>query len=179
MDDPTMVSFFYGPVVLAGKLGRDGMPATDIGGHSDNEACPPFPVPFLVSESPSAAVQHLRPNPAGSLEFTATMTHPQSGQPVEVHLAPFHQVHHQRYAVYWKILQPGDVAAYLANQADTLAAATAFIGNPEAEKSRNFQGENTTAGAFSGRNWRDAHNGGWFSYRLPAASGDDHELVCT
>ena len=46
MDDPTMVSFFYGPVVLAGELGRDGMPASDIGGHTDNETARRFPCHF-------------------------------------------------------------------------------------------------------------------------------------
>ena len=136
-------------------------------------------MPFLVSESPAAALQQLRRNPTGALTFSATMTHPESGQPVEVSLSPFHQVHHQRYALYWKVLKPGDVVAHLENQTKNSTTATSFIGDPEAERSRNLQGESTTSGNFSGRNWRDARDGGWFSYRLQAASGDEQQLVCT
>lgn len=179
MDDPTMVSFFYGPVVLAGKLGREGMPASDIGGHTDNEHNPPFPVPFLVSDSPSNALSQLRPDSSSPLAFNATMRDPEKGDPVEVKLAPFYQVHHQRYALYWKVVKPENLATHLASLAGTRNAATSFIGDPEAEKSRGFQGEKTTTGGFSGRTWRDARDGGWFSYRLPVTAGDGQQLVCT
>jgi hypothetical protein len=179
MDDPTIVSFFHGPVVLAGKLGRDLMPASDIGGHTDNEKSPPFPVPFLVADSPADTLRLLRPDPSSPLEYNATMRDPKSGGPVEVKLAPFYQVHHQRYALYWKTVKPGDVAAHLKKHEGIGDGTMSFIGDAEAEKSRGFQGGKTSTGGFNGRQWRDARDGGWFSYRLPVFPGNKPELICT
>ena len=44
-DDPAMVSFFYGPVLLAAKLGREGMPATDVSANTSNAKLLPLAGP--------------------------------------------------------------------------------------------------------------------------------------
>jgi hypothetical protein len=155
------------------------MPDSDVGGHTDNEHAPPFPVPFLVSDTPAETLRQLRPAPTTPLEFTATMHDFTTGRTVDISLAPFYQVHHQRYALYWKVIKAGELANHLANQAGTHHHATSFIGDAEAEKSRAFQGEKTNSGTFSGRTWRDAKDGGWFSYRLQVPTGKSPQLVCT
>jgi uncharacterized protein len=177
MDDPAMVSFFYGPVLLAGKLGRVGMPASDIGGVQQN--FPPIPVPVLVTSSTVAPAALLKPVSGKPTTYVASMVRVADRSPVEVELAPFYQVHHQRYAVYWKVLKPEELDAYAQRQAKLLPKAASFIGDAEAEKSRNLQGERTSSGSFSGRMWRAAEDGGWFSYRLQVVAGEEQELVCT
>ncbi len=179
MDDPATLSLFHGPVLLAGRLGREGMPVSDVGGNRVNEVWPQFPVPVFVSPTPLSPDLSVRADAHAPLSFTADMVSSVDRQPVEVSLAPFHQVHHQRYAVYWKVLEPTQVDAYVERQAKMMAKATAFIANAEAEKSRNLQGQKTSSGTFSGRGWRDATDGGWFSYRLPLVSGTEQNLVCT
>jgi len=183
MDDPKTVSFFYGPLLLAGKLGREGMPASDDRGtNCTNQNAPAFPVPALVT--PNTASPELLLHPVAvagkTTTFTAQMIGLRDRKPVVVELAPFYQVQHQRYAVYWKVLKPEEFEAYAEAQGKSLTKNASFIGDAEAEKSRNFQGEGTESGAFSGRKWRDAKDGGWFSYRLPLAVGaEEQELICT
>jgi DUF1680 family protein len=110
-DDPAMVSFFYGPVILAGELGREGMPASDVGGHLDHSTAPAWPVPVLVSATPQQAVGLLTPVAGEPLRFQARLTYPADRREAIVRLAPFHQVHHQRFALYWKSLPPDQLPA--------------------------------------------------------------------
>ncbi len=42
-DAPATLSFFYGPVLLAAKLGRQSMPASDVGANIANGKLPPSP----------------------------------------------------------------------------------------------------------------------------------------
>lgn len=176
MDDPKMVSFFYGPVLLAGELGRDKMPASEVGGP--NPSIPAFPVPALVTPNSANPELMLKPVDGKPITFTASMVGLQDRKPVDIELAPFYQVQHQRYAVYWKVLKPEELENGGA-QTKSLSNAAFFIGDDEAEKSRNLEGERTETGSFSGRKWRDSSDGGWFSYRLPLATGEDQVLVCT
>jgi len=180
LDDPATVSFFHGPVLLAGRLGRAGMPESDIGGHVSNKDAPAFPVPVLVAPAGTSPETLLSPVADRPLNFTARMVGVADRQPVEIALAPFHRVQHERYAVYWKTMTPEAFDGYAAARRKELGAqGVAFIGDPEAEKSRALLGERTRSGRFGGRGWRDAADGGWFSYRLEIGAAQDTKLVCT
>jgi hypothetical protein len=106
MDDPATVSLFYGPVILAGELGRDQMPAGDIAGKDAFVKVPAWPVPVFVSTTPAEPPLTVENVPHQPLRFEARMIHPVSRQEVRVRLAPLHRVHHQRFAVYWKVVAP-------------------------------------------------------------------------
>jgi DUF1680 family protein len=106
MDDPTTVSLFYGPVILAGELGRDRMPASDIAGKDAFVKVPPWPVPVFVSATPDQPSLPVQMLPAAPLRFEARMFDPVNRQEVRVRLAPLHRVQHQRFAVYWKVVAP-------------------------------------------------------------------------
>ncbi|WP_159761195.1 glycoside hydrolase family 127 protein [Sphingomonas sp. 8AM] len=97
---PQIVAFTYGPLVLAGALGKEGLaPGSDIivnerkyGTYNDT----PITVPVLAGE-PDALAKSIRP--AGApLEFTIAA---QDGTPVR--LIPYHRIAHERYATYWKL----------------------------------------------------------------------------
>ncbi len=106
MDDPATVSLFYGPVVLAGEMGRDGMPASDIAGKDAFVNATPWPAPVFVRESPAQAACSVEPVPGAPLTFTADMLNPADRTAMRVRLSPLYRVHHQRFAVYWKVVQP-------------------------------------------------------------------------
>ncbi|PVX29111.1 beta-L-arabinofuranosidase domain-containing protein [Sphingomonas pokkalii] len=97
---PDIVAFTYGPLVLAGALGREGLaPGADIivnerryGSYNDT----PFTVPTLAGE-PAELVTRIRPG-AQPLEFTIPAA---DGRPVR--LRPYHRIAHERYATYWKL----------------------------------------------------------------------------
>jgi hypothetical protein len=98
MDDPKLVSFFYGPVLLAGALGRQDMPLSDEttrpqGFHN----LPAPPVPALASIVPSV----LTPVAGQPLYFEARVAGgPNAANPVA--FLPFYDLHHQRYSIYWR-----------------------------------------------------------------------------
>lgn len=98
MDDPGVVSFFYGPVLLAGALGTNGMPVSDMtASQVAFHKVPVPPVPKLSSLSSAA----LTAMPGEPLRFVARV----GG---ETNLAnfmtflPFYELHHQRYSIYWR-----------------------------------------------------------------------------
>lgn len=97
---PDILAFTYGPLVLAGALGREGLaPGADIvvnerkyGSYNDT----PFTPPTLAGD-PEALPGLIR---AGDrpLEFTIL-----SAEQRPVRLIPYHRVAHERYATYWQV----------------------------------------------------------------------------
>jgi DUF1680 family protein len=97
MDDSGVVSFFHGPVLLAGALGTDNMPASDTTTSPQGyHQLPVPPVPALVSDLPGA----LTPVTNQPLHFTVPVRG-NTNQPASLTLMPFYEVHHQRYTIYW------------------------------------------------------------------------------
>jgi hypothetical protein len=98
-DAPSMVSVFFGPVLLAGELGRENMPND----RADRDAylkMPAAAVPDINSSSANAA-DWLAPIPGASLAFKAH----NAGAADGIVFRPLYEVHHQRYSVYWRIHQ--------------------------------------------------------------------------
>jgi len=97
---PDIVAFTFGPIVLAGALGKADMsPGADIvvnerkyGTYLDA----PFSAPRLAG-TPSAIAAGVRPG-AAPMEFVASA---EDGR--QVRLIPYHRIAHERYAVYWQL----------------------------------------------------------------------------
>ncbi len=103
-DDEKRVVVMYGPLVLAGELGREGMPASDCcpgnTSHSGNMA-PPVPVLVLASDDPADWIKPVEGEP---LKFRTVGV----GKPRDVSLMPLGLLHHQRYTVYWETMTPDE-----------------------------------------------------------------------
>lgn len=100
---PDIVAFTYGPMVLAGVLGRDALPAkADIvvserkyGEYNDAPFTPP-----MLAGNPATIAARVQGG-TSPLEFTIDA----AGQG-PVRLIPYHRVAHDRYATYWQISPP-------------------------------------------------------------------------
>ncbi|HSD33388.1 MAG TPA: beta-L-arabinofuranosidase domain-containing protein [Gemmatimonadales bacterium] len=101
-DDPSVQAVMYGPLVLVGRLGTEGLTP----GVLRAEPTKPRTVPEYKSEPvPAPAFRAKGAGPADwitrtraqSLEFRTT------GQQQDVTLVPFYTLFDERYAVYWKI----------------------------------------------------------------------------
>ena len=98
-----------------------------------------------------------------------------------------HQLHHQRYNVYWKLLTQAEWAkANATREAEerdrkALEARTVDFVTPDAqlERAHKQQGKTTGAGAAFGRRWRDARGGGWFSYDMKVLPDKPLSLIVT
>ncbi|HVT89254.1 MAG TPA: beta-L-arabinofuranosidase domain-containing protein [Tepidisphaeraceae bacterium] len=95
------VAMVYGPIVLAGKLGRQGLaPGEDIVvnertiGTQHND---PIDVPALAGE-PGNIVDQFNPSAGESLTFSA----PAAGRTERLSFVPYFRIAHERYSLYWK-----------------------------------------------------------------------------
>jgi DUF1680 family protein len=102
-DDPTLVAFLYGPIVLAGDLGKEGL--KDARGYGvmapQIGSLPAVEIPVLAC-NPREILAKLKPERGAALTFRTDGI----GRPRDVLLIPFYRVFDQRYTVYWKIQSP-------------------------------------------------------------------------
>lgn len=183
-DDEQLGFVMYGPLVLAGELGRDGMPDNLCCAHNKQHSGDPVPeVPVLVTDGRDPAAWLKRTDDPGVLRFQTQGV----GKPRDVSLIPLHELHHQRYTVYWRLFtragwQEEKAAREAeARQKKALEAKTVDRVTPMAdlERAHNQQGETTYAGSAFGRRWRDARGGGWFSYDMKVAPDRPMTLMVT
>ncbi len=104
---PDVVAILYGPIVLAGRLGREGIaPGADI---IVNERTygdvlnTKVEVPVLVGE-PREVVRQIGPVPGTALTFQTSGI----GHPRDVSLIPYYRIAHERYNLYWKVVRRAD-----------------------------------------------------------------------
>jgi len=97
-DDSSMVAIFHGPVLLAGELGKDNMPVSDVGDKDAFLKIPAVPVPDIASTSTDPA-DWIAPLPGDSTAFRLKDAGPANG----IVIRPIYDVHHQRYSVYWRL----------------------------------------------------------------------------
>ncbi len=128
-DDESLVVVMYGPAVLAGELGREGMPdSLRFSNQAAHSGDIPPPVPVLVVDSDEPG-DWIKPVEGAPLTFRTSG----AGKPEDVSLIPLWNLHHQRYTVYWKTmtseewkarprieLKPAEVSA------DSLSAGVAY-----------------------------------------------------
>ena len=183
-DDPTMLAVMYGPIVLAGDLGREGLETIKRYGPSAPQVgrvkTPVIPV--LVGDVASVTSK-IAPVAGSRLHFTTKAL----AQPHEVTLIPFYQVVDQRYTVYWTVVSPAEWETRKAAMAAADARRKEFdartidavaAGDAQSEREHAYAGDNATDGYFEGLRTREARDG-WFSYELKAVPDRPVTLVCT
>jgi DUF1680 family protein len=96
-DEPTTQAFLYGPLVLAGKLGSDGLNRDLIVGPLGPEVRRhPIDVPQFRASAESLD-SWLKPVPNQPLAFRTV------GQEKDVSFVPFNRLFDERYSVYWTV----------------------------------------------------------------------------
>jgi DUF1680 family protein len=179
-DVPSMVSVFYGPVLLAGRLGREGMP-NDFADKDAHLKLPPSPVPPIVNASANPA-DWLTLADAATLTFKAHDAGPATG----IVFQPLYAVHHERYSAYWELtdtVAPAPSASTPAANApatgDAAVLDRVMIGDADSERAHDLSAEQSQTGRFANRAWRDAGPNGFFSYVLALPTTPKPVLVCT
>ncbi len=100
---PDRIAIAYGPVVLAGELGREAVyPGADILRNervSGEILNVPLEVPVFIG-NPDAILRRIR-KAAGGVPLTFETVG--LGRPRDVRLVPYYRVAHERYTLYWKV----------------------------------------------------------------------------
>jgi len=177
--DDHYVALLYGPIVLSGELGLGGLAREDfrqVRTTVGTKLLPEASLPIAVADSAAAMVRGLRAVDGQPLHFRTGDLVPGS----ELSLIPFFENHFQRYVIYWHRLSAEELRLEAARR-DAEAAARAeldartvdrvLIGDAASEKAHSLQGLRTESGGAGPHRWRDARNGGWFSYELKTAAG--------
>lgn len=171
-DNPRRRAFLCGPIVLASPVSG------------------PTAVPSIVSDQTPDADSLLRPAPGGTLHFAADPKRfllPGGESPKSAQFLPFYAMHDRPYEVYWDVMtreqwqKTEDERRIEAEKRRALEARTIDVvrpGDPKLEQEHGLRGENSSAGEFSGRHWRHATGGGWFSWELKVDPDTDQELLC-
>lgn len=183
-DDANKVAFLYGPLVLAGDLGRVPTSRTVpyARDQGDNFHHPSISVPYLVTDSQELAAEVKRDSE--DLVFRITSI----ARPQAVTLRPFNELFYEFYNVYWDVLTPAQyeelketLKEEVLRKAE-LAARTVDEyrpGEQQSEGDHEQKGEKTFSGDALYRKFRHAVDGGWFSFRARVTPDQPVELICT
>lgn len=190
-DHSQWVSFVHGPIVLAAATdttGLDGLLAdgSRMGHIAAGPLVPQDEAPLVVGDSHTMA-KALLPYTKNltTLSFTAPSLFYQSKYKNLV-LQPFFRVHNSRYVIYFPYTSPGNLeqvkkAMQEKEQArlalDAITADVVHCGEQQPESDHGFKGEQTEAGLFKERHYRNAK--GWFSYDLRNPGGQRRKLRVT
>jgi hypothetical protein len=154
-NDPSMAAILYGPIVLAGALGRHNLSADVENGmgelvYRENvEAAAAVP-PVLVTDETDLDAW-IKPVEGEPLTFRTVG----AGVPADVTLRPFFRLFGERYAVYWMILRKEEWATW--REARPAVPEGVFdqvaIGNDISDYEHNFQAYISEQGCLDGRKW--------------------------
>ena len=171
-DNPTKIGIMYGPVVLAGALGRENFPETDIlEDHLKLNNYPLIDVPSLVADKENLA-DWIKPVEGESLVFeTKEVAQPGNHK---VTLIPFYNLHHQRYTLYWNLMNEEAYKTFVdkeKEELERLRAVTVDVvqpGEQQPEIEHGVQSRNSNTGYFNEveSSWRDSRGEGFFSYQM-------------
>jgi hypothetical protein len=186
---PTYVALLHGPILLGAKTGTEdlaGLIADDSrwGQIASGKRLPIDKAPIIIADSHSEIVDKLKPVDGQPLTFT--LPNLKMINPIDVVLEPFFKIHDARYMMYWMDLTNSQYHSYL----DSVAAVEKeklelenrtidFVepGEQQPEKDHAMLTSNSNSGVLLDQFWRDAKNGGYFSYNLKTNDETDLSLI--
>jgi hypothetical protein len=189
-DNRRVAALMWGPLVLAGDLGPEPERGERTEGAPAPRRAPTRPsVPVLIAaERP--VNEWLRPvaGRPGAFRGVGLGRDPADphGSVRDVEFEPFYRVHRRVYAAYWDLLPPSEYEAKVAaiaaererlRKLEAATVAAVPIGDAEAEKTFQQQGEETSIVRADGRAGRRAAK--WFSYNVPIDASQPAAIVLT
>jgi len=178
-DDPDLAAVMYGPLVLAGELGADGMTDEMRSGmgqeayRMNTEGAVTVPPAMVVSRrDPNLWI---RPVPGSLLRLRTEGV----GRPTDVCLVPFYRLFGQRYGIYWRFHTP-EQWQELQDARPALPDGVVdrvTVGDLASEREHNFQAYTCERGADHGRKW--VRSKGSFRYDLAVLPDRAMVLECT
>jgi uncharacterized protein len=169
-DQPERVAVVDGPLVLGAMID------------------PKKPHPGIVT-APESWLAELRPTGNQTATLAAPVFRiPGEGAAETLTLQPFYKIYGQNYEVYWDQFTPeqwrGREREYAAEselRRQREARTVDFVnpGDAPSERAHHVRGEKSGAGDFGDHLYRDAGEGGWFSWDLKTRPEEREDLVLT
>ncbi|MDO4163856.1 MAG: glycoside hydrolase family 127 protein [Bacteroides sp.] len=185
---PNYIAIMRGPVLLGARMGTDhldGLVADNSRwGHiAHGPLVSVFDTPFIIGDRKNiqAKLENMQPVAGKSLCYTVPGLFTDAYK--DLQLEPFFRIHDCRYMMYWLSMTDAEYAEFqksakeaeqrklLLDQRTVDAVATA---EQQPEVDHQLKYEKSQTGYFKDEPWRDARDGGHFSYNL--ATGNETEL---
>jgi len=175
---PTYIAIMHGPILLGAKTGTEdlkGLIADDSrwGQIPSGKKLPLDKAPIIIEDTLSAITNDLVPVKNKPLNFT--LHDVKMINPIQVELEPFYKIHDARYMMYWMALSNAQYHSYL----DSISSAEKeklsldkrtidFVapGEQQPEVDHAMQSNQSRSGTNQNQLYREASNGGYFSYNL-------------
>jgi hypothetical protein len=178
----------HGPILLGAKTGTEdlkGLIADDgrWGQYAAGEYLPVDKAPILIDDNIQNIGEKLLLVKDRPLNFKLNV---KMINPVELTLEPFYNIHDARYIMYWLSLTSSGYKAYTDSLAQAEKAKLAIenrtidyvaTGEQQPETDHRMQKENSGTGNNLNEFYRDAINGGFFSYDLSTKSETSLSLL--
>jgi DUF1680 family protein len=184
-EDSHKIAFMYGPLVLAGALGRENFPETDIlEDHLKLNHYPGIVVPTLVTDEKNIE-QCIKKVENSILTFeTEAIGEPGS---VKSTLIPFYKLHHERYTIYWTKMTKEEYKQNEVSSMDyqekldkiTLDLVNTNEQQPEIEHKMKSVNSHSDYSSEAGKGWREVINEGYFSYEMKVEHDKEVYLAVT
>ncbi len=176
---PSYKAFLHGPILLGAKTGTEDLAGLiandDRWAHiASGSLLPVHEAPIIVEDNLSSIADKLVPVEGKPLTFIAPELNIVNSQDT-LEFEPFFNIHDARYMMYWMALTEDQYEQVH----DSIAAAEAerialenrtldFVqpGQQQPESDHFMQTSNSNSGTHMNEFWRDASNGGYFSYQL-------------
>jgi uncharacterized protein len=175
---PAYIAILHGPVLLGAKTSTEnlkGVVADDSRwGHiAHGERLPIDKAPILIEDDKSKIIELVPVK-----DKLLTFKFPKELKiinPINLELEPFYRIHDARYMMYWMALTSGQYQSYLDSIATIETKKLAlqkrtvdFVspGEQQPEADHDMKTSNSKTGNQLDEFWRDANNGGYFSYNL-------------
>lgn len=178
---PQYIAFLYGPIVLGAKTGTEDLrgliaDASRWAHISSGMLLPLEKAPIIVEDDCSQIPNKLVPIPGKPLHFTAPELNIVNAKD-SLEFEPFCHIHDSRYMMYWMALTHSQYQAFLdsisAGSLENRTIDSVATGVTQSEQAHAIRASNSYSGTHMGEFWRDARNGGYFSYRL-YTNGETH-----
>ncbi len=175
---PNYIAIMHGPILLGAKTGTEdlkGLIADDSRwGHiPSGEKMPVDKAPIIIEDDLNKLNMDLVPVKDKPLHFTIPAV--KLINPIDITLQPFYTIHDARYMMYWMALSNSGYQSYI----DSLSAVEKakldldnrtidFVapGEQQPEADHAMQSEKSRPGNNQDQMFREAFNGGYFSYNM-------------
>jgi uncharacterized protein len=186
---PTYIAFMHGPILLGAKTGTEdlsGLIAGDgrWGQIAGGKKLPIDKAPIIIDDNISQITDELVPVKNKPLTFALPKV--KMINPINIVLEPFYQIHDARYMMYWLVLTGIQYKSYLDSieiaekeKLDLENRAIDFVapGQQQPEVDHAMQNSNSDSGNNLDELYREANNGGYFSYDLAIKGGTNLSLL--
>jgi len=185
---PEYIAIMHGPVLLGAKTGTEdlkGLIADDgrWGQNASGEYLPVDKAPILIDDNIETIADKLIPVKDKPLNFSLKV---RMANPAGLTLEPFYKIHDSRYMMYWLALSNSGYKAYTDSLAsiekEKLALEKHTIdqvatGEQQPETDHVLQLEKSNKGNNLNEFFREARDGGYFSYDLATKSETNLSLL--